>query len=234
MPEASVETVEELVRRQLAAAFGGLRGVVESAVPSLVFLVAWLSTEELRTSIYVAVGVAVVLLVVRLVQRSTPQFVLNSLFVIGIGALFASRSGEARDVFLPGILYNGAYAVVLVATILVGWPLIGFLVGSLSGDLTSWRRDRGLVRLCSRLTWLLAAPCVLRVLVQYPLYRADEVGLLGTSKVVMGWPLQVAALLAMAWVLSRNSTPASALTGEVLGADDGPDGDPGRGAPERA
>ena len=220
MPEPTVETVEELVRRQLSAAFGGLRGVAESAVPSLAFLISYLVTDELKRSIIIAVAVAVALLVVRLVQRSTPQFVLNSLLVIGIGALFASRSGEARDVFLPGILYNGGYAVVLIGTILVGWPVVGFLVGSLSGDATSWHRDRALVKLCSRLTWLLAVPCLLRVLVQYPLYAADEVGLLGTSKIVMGWPLQVAALLAMAWVLSRNSTPASTLTRPVLGAAD--------------
>ncbi|MFT4298626.1 MAG: DUF3159 domain-containing protein [Aeromicrobium sp.] len=204
---ASVATVEQLVRQQLSEAFGGLRGVVESAVPSIAFLVAWTTTENLRRSVIVAVGVAAVLLVVRLVQRSTPQFVVNALFVIGIGALFASRSGEARDLFLPGILYNGGYAVVLVVTILIGWPLVGFLVGSLSGDPTGWHRDRGLVTLCSRLTWLLVLPCLLRVLVQYPLYAADEVALLGTAKIVMGWPLQVASFLAMAWVLSRNATP---------------------------
>lgn len=209
MPEPTVETVEELVRRQLSAAFGGLRGVVESAVPSVAFLVAYLLTDDLRRSIVIAVAIAVVLLVVRLVQRSTTQFVVNALVVIGIGAFFASRSGEARDVFLPGILYNGAYAIVLIGTIVFGRPVVGYLVGSLSGDLTSWRHDRGLVRLCTRLTWLLALPCILRVVVQYPLYAADEVALLGTAKVVMGWPLQVAALLAMAWVLRRDSTPVT-------------------------
>ena len=58
---------------------------------------------------------ALVLLVVRLVQRSTPQFVLNALFGIGIGWVFvrisASRGGDedaqALAYFLPGILYNG-------------------------------------------------------------------------------------------------------------------------------
>jgi hypothetical protein len=64
-----------------------------------------------------------------------------------------------------------------------------------------------MVKLCGKLTLLLAAPCVLRVLVQYPLYQADEVGLLGTAKVVMGWPLQVAALLAMGALLARGRTP---------------------------
>ncbi|EFQ84179.1 hypothetical protein HMPREF0063_10895 [Aeromicrobium marinum DSM 15272] len=203
----SHETVEELVRAQLSAALGGRRGIVESAAPTIAFTVAWIISSDLRLSLTISIGLAVALLVLRLVQRSTVQFVVNALFVIAIAAVFAARSGEARDVFLPGILYNGAYAVVLVFSILVGWPVVGFLIGSLTGDATSWHRQPALVKLCQRLTWLLALPCILRVLVQYPLYAADQVALLGTSKVVLGWPLQVAALLAMAWLLRRDSIP---------------------------
>lgn len=204
---ASVATVEQLVRSKLAEALGGGRGILESAVPTIVFTVCWIVTQDLRTSLVASIGAAVLLLLVRLAQRSTVQFVLNALVGIAVAAVFASRSGEARDVFLPGILYNGAYAVVFVVSILVGWPLVGFLIGSLTGEPTEWRDDRQLVRLCSLLTWLFAAPCIVRVVVQYPLWAGDHVALLGTSKVVLGWPLQVAAFAAMAWVLSRNSTP---------------------------
>ncbi|MGJ9412508.1 DUF3159 domain-containing protein [Aeromicrobium sp. CF4.19] len=201
------ETVEQLVRSQLSKALGGGRGVVESAIPTIAFTICWIATNDLRTSLYVSIGLTLVLLLVRLVQRTTIQFVMTALFGIGIAALFAARSGEARDVFLPGILYNGGYAVVLVISIVVGWPVVGFIIGSITGEPTEWHDDRGIVRLCSTLTWLLAAPCVLRVLVQYPLWASDQVALLGTSKVVLGWPLQVASFAAMAWVLSRNKTP---------------------------
>ena len=200
-------SVEQLVRSKLAEAFGGARGVVESAVPTIVFTVCWIVTNDLRTSLVASVGTAVVLVAVRLVQRSSPQFVLNALVGIAIAAVFASRSGEARDVFLPGILYNGVYAAVFILSILVGWPIVGFLIGSLTGEPTEWHDDQRIVRLCSTLTWLFAVPCIVRVAVQYPLYAADQVALLGTAKVLMGWPLQVASFLAMAWVLSRNSIP---------------------------
>ena len=202
-----VTTVEQLVRRRLAEAFGGVRGVVESAIPTIVFTVSFLVSDELRQSLIVSAAVAVLLLVVRVVQRSNPQFVFNALVGIAIAAVFASRSGEARDVFLPGILYNGAYAVIFVFTILIGWPAVGFLVGAVVGDVTGWRSDRGMRKLCTQMTWLFVAPCVLRVVVQYPLYLADEIALLGTAKIAMGWPLQVASLLAMGWMLSRNKTP---------------------------
>jgi hypothetical protein len=227
MTGTTTGTVEEVVRRQLATALGGRRGMLEAAVPTAAFTILFVTTHNLRLAVLLAVACAGVLLVIRLVQRSTPQFVLNSLFGIGIGALFAWRAarggGDANDqalaYFLPGILYNLGYAVVMVFTILIRWPLIGFMVGSVAGDPTGWREDRGVVRLCSRLTWLLVLPCLIRVAVQAPVYLAgrngwwDEdsaVAALGVAKLAMGWPLQVAALAAMVWLLSRNRTPAAA------------------------
>ncbi|MDN5855341.1 MAG: DUF3159 domain-containing protein, partial [Actinomycetia bacterium] len=76
---------------------------------------------------------------------------------------------------------------------------------------------------CRNLTWLLVLPCVVRVVIEAPLYiagtreLADQdlmIGLLGTAKIALGWPLQVAALLSMVYLLSRNHTPVSAESAE--------------------
>ena len=217
-------TVEEVVRGQLATALGGRRGMFEAAVPTAVFTVVFLLGHELKPAVLVAVGCSVVLLVARVAQRSTTQFVLNSLFGIGIGALFAWRAarggGDANDqalaYFLPGLLYNAGYAVVIGFSIVIRWPIVGFMVGSVTGDPTAWHQDKAVVKLCSRLTWLLVIPCVIRVVVQAPLYLGGKNGwfdedsavtALGIAKIAMGWPLQIAALTAMVWVLSRNRTP---------------------------
>ena len=210
-------TVEELVRAQLSAALGGRRGIVEGAVPTIAFTVCWITTHDLRLSLGLGAGMAVLLLALRIVQRQPVQFVLNSLVGIGVAALFAMRSGEAQDAFLPGIIYNAGYSVVLTASVLVGWPIVGFLIGSVTGDPTEWHAEPALVRLCNRLTLLLALPCVLRVLVQYPLWLGGEdmVGWLGTAKIVLGWPLQVAALAAMLWLLGRNQTPVTPRAASV-------------------
>lgn len=205
--EKARQTVEAAVRTQLSKALGGWRGTVESAVPTVAFTLSWLLTRELRPSVMLGVGSAVVLLAIRLAQRSTVQFVLNSLFGIALAAFFALRTGKAEDAFLPGILYNAGYSVAMIFSILVRWPVVGFIIGSVTGDPTAWRQDPAVVRLCSRLTWLLVLPCVLRVLVQYPLYLAGEVGWLGTSKIALGWPLQIASFAAMIWMLTRGRTP---------------------------
>nr|WP_055505985.1 DUF3159 domain-containing protein [Nonomuraea pusilla] len=209
--EVAHDTVEAAVRAQLAKAFGGVRGIIEAAVPTIAFTLSWISTENLKLSLVVSVSLAVVLLLVRLVQRSTPQFVVNSLIGIAIGAFFASRTGDAKDYFLPGILWNAGYLLAMLVSIVARWPVVGFLIGSVTGDPTAWHKDAGIVRLCTRLTWLLMLPCAVRVAVQGPVYLfggGDEaVAALGLAKIAMGWPLQVAALAAMLWLLGRGRTP---------------------------
>ena len=209
-PPVDARTVEDVVRAQLSLALGGRRGMLEGALPTLGFTLTYLPTRELRLALAVGVALAIVLIVVRVVQRQPVKFVVNSLVGIGIAAVFAARSGKAEDVFLPGIIYNAVYAVLLTLSILVRWPLVGVMIGSVTGDLTAWRADPGVVRLCSRLTGLLVLPCAVRVAVQYPLYLAGEVGWLGVSKIALGWPLQVAALAAMVWLLARGRTPLAA------------------------
>lgn len=226
---ATVETVEAVVRRQLTQALGGRRGMVEAAVPTICFTVLWLTTRELQLALVVSLSAAVVLLAIRLVQRSTVQFVVNAMVGIGIGWLFVARSAasggseqeQALAYFLPGILYNSAYTVVLALTCLIGWPIVGFMVGSVTGDPTAWHNDKQIVKLCTRLTWLLVLPCLLRVVTQAPVWLAGNSGsidpdtavaILGTLKIGLGWPLQIAALASMAWLLSRNQTPMSQPT----------------------
>jgi hypothetical protein len=238
------ETVEAAVRAQLARALGGKRGMVEAAVPTVTFTFTYISTKQIALAIGLSLTFAVLMLLVRLVQRSTPQYVFNALVGIGVGCFFVwlgGRNGgdasqQALAYFLPGLIYNAGYALVMVASILVRWPVVGLLVGAVSDDPTRWRRDPQIVRLCSHLTWVLVVPCVLRVLVQLPIYlggraadNADPyVTAMGIARVAMGWPLQVAALAVMVWLLARDRTP-------VTGADDpdapagDPDGEPAGG-----
>lgn len=220
----TTHTVEQVVRQQLSQALGGVRGMLEAAVPTIMFTVVFITRHDLKLAIVMSLVTAGVLLVARLVQRSSIKYVANAFFGIGLGALFAYRAarggGDAGDqalaYFLPGLLYNLVYALLMMVTIAIRWPIVGFVVGSVAGDPTAWHDDPKIVRLCSRLTWLLALPCLARVLVQGPIYLAGRngwmstdsaVAALGVAKLVMGWPLQVGALAAMAWLLARNHTP---------------------------
>lgn len=221
-PTADAETpqfryVEEFVRYQLNKSLGGARGMIESALPFIAFTVAWVVSRQLYPAIAAAVGTAILLAVIRLVQRQSIKYVVQAVIPTAIAVLIATRTGRAQDVFLPGILYNGALAVISLLTVVIRKPLVGFIIGAAVGDPIGWTRDRGLVRMTSKLTLVLAVPYVARFVIQLPLFLAGQVVLLGIAKVVLGWPMLIGALTVIGFMLSQGKTPMedSAFAGSL-------------------
>ena len=205
------ETVEAIIRHRLSAALGGWRGSIETALPTIAFVIGWTLTKAMAPSLWAAGIAAVVLAGVRLAQRQSLQFVMSAVFATGVAAFFALRSGRAEDAFLPGILISAAYAVGSLISVLTRWPLVGFLVGA--GDLEAktdpmrWRRDPSMVAVCQRLTLVMVAMFTVRVAVMYPLYLAGNIVALGVAKVALGWPLWAAAVAVMGAMLLRGTPP---------------------------
>jgi Protein of unknown function (DUF3159) len=199
--------VEEFVRHQLSQSLGGARGMIESALPFIAFTIAWVIERQLYPAIAAAVATALLLALIRIVQRQSIRYVAQAVIPTAIAVLIATRTGRAQDVFLPGILYNGVLAVLSISSVAIRKPLVGFVLGAAVGDPTGWTRDRGLVKMTSRLTLVLAVPYVIRFVIQMPLFLAGHVVLLGVAKVVLGWPLLIAALTVIGFMLSKGKTP---------------------------
>ncbi|MGY1711557.1 DUF3159 domain-containing protein [Geodermatophilus sp. SYSU D00758] len=66
-----------------------------------------------------------------------------------------------------------------------------------------WRDDPRMLRAYSWLTLLWGGTFLVRVVVQWVFYRADEVELLGTVSLVLGLPVTAAELLLTLWVVAR-------------------------------
>lgn len=205
------------------AVVGGWRGMLDSGIPGVLFVAVFGVVRDLSTAVWVAVGAAALLTVLRLLARETVQHALSGLVGIAICAFVATRTGRAQDFYLPGLLINVGYALGYVASILVRWPLLGFVVGPLGGwGLTGWRSEPALVRAFARASWVWVAMFLLRVAVQLPLYLAGEsaVGALGIARVAMGLPL-FAVSCWFTWLLLRH-LPRPARAGSPAGdaADD--------------
>lgn len=209
-PGTSADTAEELVRARLSEALGGWRGSAETALPTVAFVIAWVSRHDVRLAVGAAAAVAVVLLAVRLAARQTPRYVLTSLVSTAVAAFFALRTGRAQDAFLPGILTSAAFGLACLVSVLSRWPVIGFVIAATAPDFaenpTSWRRDPALVRVCSRLTLVLVGLYAVRVAVMLPLYLSGAVTALGVGKIVLGWPAYLLAVLVMGLLLVRGRT----------------------------
>jgi Protein of unknown function (DUF3159) len=211
-PSVAAETpqfryVEEFVRYQLSQSLGGARGMIESALPFIAFTIVWVISRQLYAALAVAVGTALLLALIRIIQRQSIKYVMQAVIPTAIAVLIATRTGRAQDVFLPGILYNGILAVISLVTVAIRKPLVGFIIGAAVGDPTGWTKDRGLVRMTSKLTLVLAVPYITRFVIQLPLFLAGEVVLLGIAKVILGWPMLIAALTVIGLMLSKGRTP---------------------------
>lgn len=197
-------------------AMGGWRGILESVLPTLVFVVTWTLTVDPRThqgdlwlAVGLSVGLAVVFTLVRLVMRSPASAAIGGLVATAAAAALALWTGRAADNFILGLVTNGAYGTVLLVSALVGWPLIGLAVGWLMNDGTSWRTDRRKRRVFFWLTLAWAALFAVRLAVELPLFLTDQVTALGTLKLIMGLPL-FAPMVAVTWLAVRGLYPRSA------------------------
>nr|WP_254359659.1 DUF3159 domain-containing protein [Microbacterium hominis] len=194
-------------------AMGGWRGVLESVLPTLVFVVAFTvtydaqsGTGDLWLSLGLSVGLAAVFTAVRLIQRSPATAAFGGLIATAAAAALALFTGRGQDNFVWGFVTNGAYGTALLVSALVGWPLIGLAVGFLMNEGTRWRTDRRKRRVFFWLTIAWAGLFAARLAVQLPFYFAGDVTALGTFKLVMGLPL-FAPMVAVTWLAVRALYP---------------------------
>jgi hypothetical protein len=197
---------------------GGWRGILESVLPSLAFVVLFtLRPEPLLLPLGVSVGLAAIFTIVRLVQKSPPSAALGGLIAAVAAAGLALWTGRGEDNFVPGLITNAVYGSVILVSALVGWSLIGVAAGFLMGEGTAWRNDRRKRRAFLWLGVAWAALFFARLAVQFPLYLAGDVTALGTLKLVMGLPL-FAPLIAVTWLVVRALYPRAPADGPAASA----------------
>ncbi|WP_434811278.1 DUF3159 domain-containing protein [Microbacterium sp. bgisy189] len=201
---AGIDPVEQSTTGHVVwAAMGGWRGVLESVLPGLAFVLLYTFTQHLPLSLGVSVGLAAIFTIVRLVQRSTLSAALGGLIATGAAAALALWTGRGEDNFVPGLITNAVYGTAFLISAVIGWSIIGLAVGFLMNDGVAWRSDRRKKRVFFWLAIAWAALFFARLAVQLPFYFAGDVTTLGTLKLVMGLPL-FAPLVAVTWLAARS------------------------------
>nr|WP_245324954.1 DUF3159 domain-containing protein [Microbacterium amylolyticum] len=189
-------------------AMGGVRGIVESVLPLLVFLVSltvW--RDQLVLAVVLSVAAAAVFTIARLAQRQAPSAALGGLIAVGVAGALVLFTGRAEDNFIPGFLTNVAYGSAFLISAFAGWSLIGLAVGFLMDEGLAWRQDRRKRRVFFWLAIMWATLFIARLAVQFPMWLSGtDVQVLGTVKLVMGIPL-FAPLVAVTWLAVRALYP---------------------------
>ena len=191
-------------REKVLAAFGGKKGLIDSGIPSVIFLVVLNVTDRLNTALFASIAISALLTIIRLAKRDTIQHSLSGFIGVLICAWFANRTGNASDVYLPKLLTNLGYGTVYLIANLIGWPVMGLVLGPILGENLLWRNHPERKRAYIMASWLWVAMFFTRIAVQYPIYRSGNVNLLGTVNLAMGYPLFIATAYG-SWMILKNA-----------------------------
>jgi hypothetical protein len=207
---AAAESTEREEPPGLMDAVGGPLGMAETSLPAVAYAAVYGFTDT-NVAAIVAVAVALVFAVARIVRRQTPRHAITGVIGVAFAAFVAAKSGKAENFFLPGLLLNLAYGAAFLVSAVIRRPLVGYIVGQLDGEGTGWREDPVRMRAFTRASYLWSGLFGLRLLVQLPLYLASAVVALGVAKTAMGIPLFALGLwLTYRLVQRHRPAPAAA------------------------
>jgi hypothetical protein len=189
-------------KEKILAAFGGKKGLFDSGIPALVFLLAFNVTKEVSQSALIALSISAIVTVLRLIKRETIQHALSGVIGVAICAWISNRTGKAEDFYLPGLWTNAIYACAYTLSNLIRWPVIGLVIGPLVGENLMWRKDPARRNVYIKATWIWVGLFASRLAVQYPLYLSENVNALGTARLIMGYPLFILAAW-LTWIVIK-------------------------------
>ena len=183
---------------------GGVSGLISSTIPVIVFVVVN-AAFGVTAAIVAALCTAALVAVVRLLRRDGLAPAVSGFLGVAICAFIAHRVGDAKGYFLLGIWTSLVYAGVLLASILVRWPLIGVAWNYVNGAGTQWRRDRRTLIAYDIATAFWALVFAGRYLAQSSLYDSGDTGWLAVARIGMGWPLTALAVVVTVLLVRRAS-----------------------------
>jgi hypothetical protein len=170
-PPGTEEAARAVTEAALFEAFGGVRGMVETTVPGLVFVAIYTVDHDIKISAVASLALSVVMGAARLLRRDTLKHAFSGVFGVAFGAVFAMMSGNAKNFYLPGMLYTLGLAVAYIVTAAAKVPLLGLILGPIFKENLSWRtRNPGRLRAYTKASWAWGLILLAKSAILFPLY----------------------------------------------------------------
>ncbi|MFJ8899741.1 DUF3159 domain-containing protein [Streptomyces sp. NPDC102359] len=205
--DTSADDARAVTEAALFEAFGGVRGMIETVLPGLLFVSIYTVNKNLHMSAFAALGVALAMVVVRLARRDTVKHAFSGVFGVGFGVVFAMMTGNAKDFYLPGMLYTLGLALAYIVTAMAGVPLIGLMLGPVFKENLSWRtRNPGRKKAYTKASWAWGLILLAKCAILFPLYWWADTTQLGWVLVALKIPPFLLAVY-LTWVFLAKAPP---------------------------
>ncbi|MEW2072267.1 DUF3159 domain-containing protein [Streptomyces sp. NPDC013433] len=205
--DTSADDARAVTEAALFEAFGGVRGMVETVLPGLLFVSIYTVNKDLHMSAIAALAVALVMVVVRLAMKDTVKHAFSGVFGVAFGVVFAMMTGNAKDFYLPGMLYTLGLALAYIVTAMAGVPLIGLMLGPVFKENLSWRtRNPGRKKAYTKASWAWGLILLGKSAILFPLYWWADTTQLGWVLVALKIPPFLLAVY-LTWVFLAKAPP---------------------------
>ncbi|MGY1633953.1 DUF3159 domain-containing protein [Geodermatophilus sp. SYSU D01186] len=219
MVDASLPTIAFIVGNSVGGLRAGIWAAVGAAV--LVFALRLVRRESIQQAVSGLFGVAIAVGIAAVSGQARDFFVPGLIRNVALGVVLVGSIAVRWP--LVGVLAEFLAPSHLGAMASHSLPGLRQRIGRVSATLhhrpppdpgtgarpadpepeRHWREDPRMVRAYSWLTLLWGATFLARAVVQYVLYRADEVELLGTASLVLGLPVTAVEVVVTLWVVAR-------------------------------
>ncbi|MFC8831303.1 DUF3159 domain-containing protein [Streptomyces sp. NPDC057137] len=199
-PQTAAAEAKAVTEAALFEAFGGVRGMVETVVPGLLFVTIFTINKDLHVSAIAALAVSLLLVAVRLIRRDTVKHAFSGVFGVAFGVVFAMMTGNAKDFYLPGMLYTLGLALAYIGTSVAGVPLMGLILGPVFKENLSWRtRNPGRKSAYTKASYAWGFILLAKCAILFPLYWWADTAQLGWVLVSLKIPPFLLAVY-LTWV----------------------------------
>ena len=203
---------KELSVGSFLSLFGGVKGLIDSSVPVLVFIGVRLFSN-LNTAIIAAVVSGVLILILRQARGESLQQAFSGFFGLLIAVVFARATGTGKGFFLPGIILTAVSGLGFLVSLLVRRPAIALVLVAIDPKYAVWKTHEPLRQACARATGLWAATFFIRAAVATAVAltvgdNAKDNAILFVVIQVERYALMIAAALYTVAVVKRVPVPA--------------------------
>jgi hypothetical protein len=149
----------------------------------------------LPVAVIAAVGVALLLGVVRLLRKQAWQYAFGGLIAVGIAAGLALLTQNAANYFIPGLISSGVLLVLAMLSLVVGKPLAAWASHLTRGWPLDWFWRTDVKPAYREVTWMWLLFIAGRFVIQLSLFQQGQTGQLAWANTLLGWPVTIVVLV---------------------------------------
>ncbi len=202
----------ELTAGSLLQVFGGVKGLLDSSIPSTVFVVAYF-IADLNTSITAAVIAGLLVVALRKSRGESVQQAFSGFFGLVVSVLIVRSTGTGKTFFLPGILITAGSGLAFGISLLLKQPVIAVALSAVDPRYAVWKEHAALRAACTRATvvWMISFFIRAAVATTVALSVGDNAGDNLLILIVINavkWPLIIGSALYTVALVKAADVPA--------------------------